>query len=455
LASYNLITAILSSNLAEVQTRVQANPDLVRKKLGPRNWSPLMYLSYGRVKEAGDQKNSLAIATFLIEHGADVNDYYVNMETYHFSVLTGAMGEGEGGLFNQPPHQYSRSLAKIFLDAGADPNDSQGLYNTMFTDSGDYWLELLISYGLNRNSQVNWEVSDNKQKVFDYLLANAVSKNKTERVKYLLDQGADADAVCSYSDRKVLTIAIVNQHKEIENLLIKSGASPVELTMEQEFMLAVATGNNEGIAALVKSSPELLTKIDLIQGATPDTLQLLIDLGFDLNFQLDNGRTLCHLLAIHGKLDPLKYLMERGADIELRDKDFSATVVAFAHFNNQYEVRDYLLERSNNTLELSACGRYDRLKRVMHKKPELAKQISASGNTPLHVVCNWLGADANYDIREKIMDLLIDNGADINALNNDGLTPLDLYQLENDDDNIDLMLERGAVSHQLKTIETK
>ena len=448
LASHNLVTAILSHNLAEVQTRIQANPELVHKKSGPRKWSPLMYLSYGRVKEADDQKNSLAIAAFLIEHGADVNDYDINMDTYHFSVLTGAMGEGEGGLINQPPHQFSRELAKIILDAGADPNDSQGLYNTMFTDSGDYWLELLISYGLNSNSQVNWDVSDNKQKMFDYLLANAVSKNNTGRVKYLLNQGADVNAVCSYTGRKVLAIAIVNQHKEIENLLIKAGASPVELTMDQKFMLAVAMGNNDDITDLVKSSPELLTKIDLVQGATCDTLQLLIDLGFDPNYQLDNGRTLCHLLAIHGQLDQLKYLMDRGADIELRDKDFSATVVAFAHFNNQYEIRDYLLERSTNALELSACGQYDRLKRVLHENAELAKQISFTGNTPLHLVCNWSGADANYDIREKIMDLLIENGADINALNNDGLTPLGLYQLENDDDNIDLILERGAVSHQ-------
>jgi len=105
------------------------------------------------------------------------------------------------------------------------------------------------------------------------------------------------------------------------------------------------------------------------------------------------------------------------------------------------------LSKSENALELSACGSLERLKKVLLTSPGLAKQLSPiSGNTPLHLVCNWLGADAGYEVRGKIMDLLIESGSDVNALNDDRLTPLGLYQLENDDDNIDLITERGAVS---------
>jgi len=323
LSSHNLITAILCSNLNEVKKRIKKSPELVRKKMGPRDWRPLMYLSYGRINETDSQQNSLAIASFLIEHDAEVNDFYLHMDMYHFSVLTGAMGEGEGGIVNQPPHQYSRELAKLLLDAGADSNDSQGLYNTMFTDSGDYWLEQLINYGLNNTALVNWNDLNNRQTMFDYLLANAVSKNKLNRVKFLLSQGADVNSICSYTNRKILTIAIVNNHKKIENVLISAGAVPVELTVEQKYMLAVTVGNHDDITDLVNSTPELLHKLELVQGATINTLHHLIVLGLDVNYQLENGRTLSHILAIQGKLEQLKYLMDKGANIELRDKNRS------------------------------------------------------------------------------------------------------------------------------------
>src|SRR5207237_1397805 len=66
-----------------------------------------------------------------------------------FTALTGAFGEGEGGPARQPRHPYSVELATALLDAGADPNDGQALYNRMFTPDDD-WLALLFRYGLGR-----------------------------------------------------------------------------------------------------------------------------------------------------------------------------------------------------------------------------------------------------------------------------------------------------------------
>jgi len=57
-------------------------------------------------------------------------------------------GRGEG---NPPPHQYELELARLLLEAGADPNDSQTLYNRSWFP-GDEWLELLFAYGLGAGS---------------------------------------------------------------------------------------------------------------------------------------------------------------------------------------------------------------------------------------------------------------------------------------------------------------
>lgn len=53
---------------------------------------------------------------------------------------------------------------------------------------------------------------------------------------------------------------------------------------------------------------------------------------------------------------------------------------------------------------------------ICFKFPYTGKSKSNHGWTPLHL--------ASYFGHKSMMELLLDNGADINALNNDGDTPL-------------------------------
>jgi hypothetical protein len=108
---------------------------------GPRKWPPLLYLCYSRVTEQLPEADAVATARLLLEHGADPNAHFMWDGTYRFTALTGAMGEGEGGIVSQPPHAHARALATLLLDAGADPNDAQGLYNTIFRPD-NRWLKL-------------------------------------------------------------------------------------------------------------------------------------------------------------------------------------------------------------------------------------------------------------------------------------------------------------------------
>jgi ankyrin repeat protein len=163
-----------------------------------------------------------------------------------------------------------------------------------------------------------------------------------------------------------------------------------------------------------------------------------------VNHQDETGKTLLHYMAANGNLESVRFLVEHGARDDLRDKQYDGNPLAWAHFNQQYEVRDYLLSRSSNANVLSACGALDRLTQILKENPDLAKQASVAGNTPMHLVCNWLGAAANSALRASIMDVLLAYGGDINATNNDGLTPLGLNQQENIEENVSLLLERGA-----------
>jgi len=444
LAEHNFISAIVSNNLHMVANMLEIAPELATTAMGPRQWPPLMYLAYSRVPESGQQKNALAIARLLLEHAADPNAHVMLQERYRFTVLTGVMGEGEGGVVNQPPHQYSRELAGLLLEYGADPNDSQGLYNTAFTDSGDFWLRLLVEHGLNASARANWIADDNPVRMFDFLLVMAVSRNFANRVEYLLELGADPNIHSPYTGDSVHTLAFISGYDEIASQLLAAGAKPEKLSPEASFQVAVNQGTHEEIRKLVSRHPNLLQGPKYVQNANPQTVMLLISLGLDINHQDETGKTLLHYMAANGNLESVRFLVEHGARDDLRDRQYNGIPLGWAHFNQQYEVRDYLLNRSNNTNVLSACGGLDRLTQVLEENPALASQASVSGNTPLHLVCNWLGAAANSALRASIMDVLLANGGDINATNDDGLTPLGLNQQENIEENVRLLLERGA-----------
>lgn len=443
LAEHNFISAIVSHNLHKVMNMLETTPTLATTAMGPRQWPPLMYLAYNRVPESGQHRNTLAIARLLLEHAANPNAYVMLNEHYRFTVLTGVMGEGERGVINQPPHQYSRELAGLLLEYGADPNESQGLYNTAFTDSGDFWLRLLVEHGLNASVRPNWIANDNVR-MFDFLLVMAVNRNFANRVEYLLKLGADPNVRNPYSGDSVYTIALISGYDDIAAQLVAAGAKPEALSPEARFQVATNKGNHQEIRDLVSQHPELLQQSKYTQNANPETVALLISLGFDVNHQDETGKTQLHYMAANGNLDSVRYLVEHGAQDDLRDKQYDGIPLGWAHFNRQYAVRDYLLSRSNNVNLLSACGDLDRLTQVLIENPALASQASVHGNTPLHLVCNWLGAAANSSLRASIMDVLLANGGDINATNDDGLTPLRLNQQENIEENVNLLLERGA-----------
>jgi hypothetical protein len=187
IAGATLYAAAVVGHVEIARRLLHADPSLATKRGGPTGWDALLYLCSGRVMAQGS--DPLAVARLLLERGADPSTHVILHGVSRYTALTGAMGEGEAGLIFEPPHPESRALAKLLLDAGADPNDGQGLYDTHFTPS-DYWIELLISYGLNASHLVNWGSSSIS--TFDYLLDDAIGRGLKERVILLLHHGASA-----------------------------------------------------------------------------------------------------------------------------------------------------------------------------------------------------------------------------------------------------------------------
>ncbi len=347
LATSSIHTAAASGSTATTAAFLKENPNLVHEIGGPRAWPPLMYLCYGRIPEKTTNGDSLAVARMLLEHGADPNSHYMWDDTYRFTALTGAIGEGERGTRNQPPHEHAMDLAVLLLDAGANPNDAQGLYNSMFEES-NRWIELLLSRGLSREHKINW-VTDNPTRTLDFVLGHATKCGFTERVTLLLEQGADANSANHYDNRSHLAHAILNGFGDVAKVLEQYGAKPVEFSPEDTFRRACMNVDVATARLMLSKHQSLLEGSSLLHDAASNGLtnvvELLIDLGADVDAFDGGGATPLHRAAWRGRIDVARTLIGHGAK-SLKDKTHGDTPVGWADYAGQAEVHGFLLEQS-------------------------------------------------------------------------------------------------------------
>ncbi|MFF0265873.1 ankyrin repeat domain-containing protein [Kribbella sp. NPDC004536] len=315
---------------------------------GPYQWEPLLYLTYSRL----DAPNQLEIARRLIEHGADPNAGYLWQGLPSpFTALTGVFGRGEG---DQPPHRDRVPLARLLLDAGADPNDSQTMYNCgpgCPPPYDDVHLELLLEYGLGRGDGGPWHermttAHPTPRQLLEDELVFASMAGLLHRVELVLAQGTDPEGTGTrhpgFAGERAYELAAVEGHTEIAELLRARGAAPLDEI--HEVYAAAMRGElpavDAGLAARAVARNRHLPVRAAEIGRTV-AMEPLQRLGWDLN-RLYGGSAPIHRAALNGHLETVRKLVELGADPELRDPNYNGTALGWAEHNHQDAVADYL-----------------------------------------------------------------------------------------------------------------
>lgn len=314
------------------------------------------------------------------------------------------------------------------------------------------------------------------------LLHFAAINGDTTGARLILDKGGKVNAVDKFGRTPLHMVRLLG----ITELLLsrgadvtikdKSGAMPFETAFaahrnvaaralaKDTIFPAVAKSDLRTIQRIVYAYPEAVSAKDK-DGATPlhfaaadgskVICEMLISAGADPNAKKRDGVTPLHVAAGLGRTDVVRLLLDKGADPKTKDGK-GRTALGIAIERGQKAAAQVLVSAMEGAPTSTASGKRSAsvdkaqavralflavmqddiagTKRMLKRDPGLAKAADASGMTALMVAI-----DAG---KNEIATQFINAGADVNASDDNGLTPL--FRAVDDLDLARLLIEKGA-----------
>lgn len=237
------------------------------------------------------------------------------------------------------------------------------------------------------------------------ILHIAAIMNKTNMLKYVLDNGVDINKI-DKDGNTALMFGSKYGHLDVVKLLLKAGANQ-------------SIKNNDGMTAFdlakTKNIQKLLGK-NFLKSKSKEFKKVVLKKKLSKKMR-GGGMTPLMIAVKNGELEKVKRLIEiEGADINKEDEDNKMTALHFGCLRGYLNIVKLLID---NDVSINS--------------------IDNGGNTPLHYA-----SKGGY---LEIVKLLIDKNADINLMNRHSQTPLILAAEKNNEKNkevVKYLINKGA-----------
>lgn len=358
-ATSDIHTAAILGDDAGVRKFLELDRENAAAKAGPRGWDALTHLCFSRYLRLDPARSDgfVRAATALLDAGANPN-------TGWFENNHQPRSEWESALYGAAGVAHHAGLTRLLLERGGDPNDEETPYHapetrdnaalkvlvesrkltadnltTLLlrkTDWHDYeGIKWLLEQGIDPNRMTRWGKT---------ALHNAVIRdNDLDIIEVLLDNGADPTIGAPHPDRwspgllgrSAIAMAARRGRSDVLDAMEQRGI-PIELDGVDRLFAACARDDSATVRAIAEREPNLVAEL-LADGGkalaefagvdNTDGVRQLLDLGVDVNalydgdpyFGVAKNSTALHDAAWRANHRTVKFLIERGAQIDARD----------------------------------------------------------------------------------------------------------------------------------------
>jgi ankyrin repeat protein len=384
LARANIYSACMLGEVDTVKAMLEREPALATGKGGPRNWEPLLYVCASRFNRESEERAAgiVNVARLLLAQGASPDTFY--------------LWEGDGkakqsALYLATSEADNPALARVLLEAGANPNDGESIYHAAERFHLGC-LELLAEFGVNLSNRVQpW----NNTPLY-FIMGHRPCKGNAlqvfEGARWLLEHGADPNVPSyEYEGRPIHLAASTGWGTDMLELLLKHGAdltvrrkdmkttrateghtlrpdmvgltqgsayslaarygqtqamdwlrehgAQTDLTLTEEFFAACGHGDEPAVRAILAARKGLVQSMSeedklVLAFAAGDgkveAVRLMLLAGLPMIVRGDTGGTPLHQAAWYGQLKVVELLLAHHAPLEEKDTTYGATPLGWA-----------------------------------------------------------------------------------------------------------------------------
>ncbi|TET36102.1 MAG: hypothetical protein E3J72_09445 [Planctomycetota bacterium] len=284
----------------------------------------------------------------------------------------------------------------------------------------------------------------------------AVISDYVHAVRLFLAKGADVHAI-DHRKQAPLHYAVRWERPGIMRLLLEGGADINVKDVDGSTPLHLASGMDGArtVKFLLRKDADINAVNNI--GFTPlfmaagngriDNVKLLVDAGAGVRVKGTNGETPLHRAGYNGRTAVIKYLISKGAAVNARCNN-SYMPLYKAAGKGHLEAVKLLIDKGadvnatnyydKTALWTAASNAHKSVVELLVKKGADMEMADKGGRTPLVEATHYHSSEQETAI------WLIENGADINGVSNNGWTAAQEAAMHDCRDVLNLLIKKGA-----------